>query len=727
MKSSEKAFRGWGKTGQDSCGGKPVSLRSGRWGANVRWIPQGGNVEVAGRMIGGMVYVGDPGDPNQLLPSDEFRPCINPKLGITQWEEDKIGEKMDYWPGYSTINPSSRAAFLNWLSSGRCDESYDLGYLYLYFYGLERRFFLDDSQEEEKQQIIDEVERLNRLYPDKKRLHSYLSKFLDVARLLLNDAPKLEPILERMPARMPLSLKLAIAAQLEDRRPLSWEWLLSWFINHPNAKLRTSATRCPEEFQKMFSIHFQEKFPDGYTTRVPSQKLEYEYEAVSSDFKREVEIRRNGKKIVDISSLDKLLTVAQGIADRSMEDITKFARYVFKPSSERESIEAHALLPLQLRAMTANKELEELRAWAHDQVKHGGLVPVEDVVGRLGNTKTDKISKGDLTGAADALARVSFGLAPDPRFALRRPKEKEPVVIFELGEEVEALEDVSDAYRSELMLAALKMFIANADGDVSEVEMESLRKQAESGNLNELERRRFDANIRWMMAVPPDISMLRSRVRNLDPTKHVHIRAAIVGMAQIDGVVDKDEVKAVEKIYKAMGFDSNLAYSDLHAGIAADGPVSVRPEEVGLPGEHIPSEEPERVAVAVGGIALDQNLVNRIRGDTRSRELLSSIFGQGDDAEDKEEEAVTSIHSPLEGLTPVVAEMVIRIIERPNWEESDLMAMSAEIGQPLDGVLESINEWAHEKHEDALLEQVEEATIFELNHTVTRKVMNDLN
>ena len=199
-------------------------------------------------------------------------------------------------------------------------------------------------------------------------------------------------------------------------------------------------------------------------------------------------------------------------------------------------------------------------------------MPLEEVIGRLEGETNEKIGKRQMTGAADALARLGFGLAPDPRFALRSPKAEEPVVLFSLGEPIERLEEVSDSYRSALIELALGSFVAHADGRIAEPERRALEDQVSAAALSDQERRRLRANLEWFLAVPPDMALLRRKLKEVGQDSQAAMRAALVGAAHADGIIHSDEVASIEKIYKALGLDPALAYSDLHAGEVADGP-----------------------------------------------------------------------------------------------------------------------------------------------------------
>ena len=88
---------------------------------------------------------------------------IDPTLRLDVRSPDYAGDQMNYWPSYSTISPQSRAAYIEWLASDRSDPGTYIGYIFLYFYGIERRLLVDDKDgmvsEEERTALIQELKR----------------------------------------------------------------------------------------------------------------------------------------------------------------------------------------------------------------------------------------------------------------------------------------------------------------------------------------------------------------------------------------------------------------------------------------------------------------------------------------------------------------------------------------------------------------------------------------
>ncbi|MDF0603670.1 TerB N-terminal domain-containing protein [Psychromarinibacter sp. C21-152] len=674
---------------------RTVSSKSTR-STKSGWVPSGETASVAGRNIGGMVYVGTPPLLNTYGYRDKCRAYIDPSLSVARSGADKSGEGMPYWPGYSDISPQCRATYLDWLASGRNDASYNPGYMFLYFYGLERRFFVDQSNEDAKD-IVQEVRRLQSLYPDNHSVRRYLGEFLDIAMLAETDVDAIEPIFERQGWELPFSLKYAIGARIDKGENLSADWLLSWFICHPETNLRTPAARCRDEFIALFRMRFDRRFPDGLKVTKPRKSLTASYRAASSEFQGSLNPTVDGKPVPDISGLRKPVEIAQVLADEVMNELDKLSRFLGRNPDARGSVEAHALLPSELWQSFPSEEMDRLKTWANEIVERGGLVPLKEVIVRLEGETSGKIGKRQMTGAADALARLGFGLAPDPRFALRSPKPEEPVVLFSLGEPIERLEDVSVNYRSALMELALGSFVAHADGRIAEPERKVLEDQVSATVLSDQERRRLRANLEWFLAVPPDMTLLRRKLKEVGQDSQAAIRAALVGAAHADGIIHSDEVASIEKVYKALGLDPALAYSDLHAGEITDGPRTVRASQPGRAGEAIPDLE------KASGPKLDASRIAAIRSDT---ERVSSVLGQIFDVEEEESGlSATANQSQLAGLDPKHGALVLELVNREHWSETEFEKICASHGLMAAGALEVVNEWGFEIYDEALLDE----------------------
>lgn len=165
---------------------------------------------------------------------------IDPSLPVDRRNPDWAGDDLFYWPTYDGLTPRSRTAYLTWLADGRRHPGVPLGYVFLFFYGLERRVLLDALGGDpvalaELPAIEHEVRRLLTLYGGSNSLDRYAGDFLDVLRLAQNGPTSSPPsygIEDRWDT--PLELRLGLARFAMDRRPVPAEWALSWSWFHPD-------------------------------------------------------------------------------------------------------------------------------------------------------------------------------------------------------------------------------------------------------------------------------------------------------------------------------------------------------------------------------------------------------------------------------------------------------------------------------------------------------------
>ena len=242
----------------------------------VRWVEPGSTSTVAGRKLGGMIYLG-----SESRWKRENDAAIDPGLPVAKNGTDYSGDGMPYWPSYRDINPRERATYLDWLAGGRSDKRIGPGYIFLYFYGLERRFFVDAPADEEKRVLVAETRRLLDLYHENHSVRRYLGTFLDAAHIVLEPADGTEPRFEKTSYELPLSLRTAIGRMAKQGQPLSAAWLLGWYLAHPETQIRTPATRAFPEFKALFALLFDDRYPQGLKIRTPKRILRARYTAAS--------------------------------------------------------------------------------------------------------------------------------------------------------------------------------------------------------------------------------------------------------------------------------------------------------------------------------------------------------------------------------------------------------------------------------------------------------------
>ena len=314
---------------------------------------------MAGRDVGGMIYLGP--HPSGGLSHRLSRPVIVPTLPVAPSGPDVSGNSMPYWPGYFDISPQARAAYLDWLASGRSDRRYGVGHVFLYFYGLERRFFIDSPESNERRMIIGEVERLVDVYGDNRSVHHYLEAFLDAANASMGADQELKPTYSTSGYELPLGLRVAIGRRAGSGQTLDADWALSWYYAHPDYTFRTAASRASSEFQALFRVLFAERYPSGLKIPLPKRTLRAEYRAASSEF--EIGLDERIGTVPDISRISQPLNATRTLVEEATDALDKYSRYLGRNPDGRGTIEAHALLPEPLWHLFPSADMDSLKEW----------------------------------------------------------------------------------------------------------------------------------------------------------------------------------------------------------------------------------------------------------------------------------------------------------------------------------------------------------------------------
>lgn len=671
------------------------------------WVPAGQPVTVAGHTIdGGLLYVG------RNLPSISgwrgVEPAlIDPRLPVDTRRPDVGGAGLDYWPSYSEIPPASRAAYLAWLATDRKDAGTPVGYVFLFFYGLERRLLADAAALpgawDEAGVICAEVERLLGIYGSNSSFMSYASRFLDTVATLRSAPREVYELPPPVPAtswEIPIRLKIGLAQLALEGKPVPNDWALAWVRAHPEARLRTPAARCPEEFTRLFAIRYRERFGGGLTIKPNKTKLVEYYRPASASFGGQVRIPLGD--LPDIAALTAPVRRLTEVTDRCCDELDAYSRFLGKNPEGRGSPQAVALLPDELAASQIEGATAALFDWVDEQLgaRDQTLVDGNALASRWPSGREGKLAKADAVALAQLLGKRGFGMEPDVRFGGPIVGDR-PAVLFRLP--AGAPISPSSAYAAGAVLLHLAATVSGADGGVTEAEERHLAAHLEAAlHLSEAERRRLEAHLMWLLAAGGGLAGVKRRIAALDTRQRSHVGQFLVTVAAIDGTVTPEEIDILMKIYRLLELDPDEVYRQVHAiattSAPATEPVTIRPAAPATTGYAIP-QPPTRPE---DSFALDTSRIEQRLAETAAvSALLSAIFvgaedrpvapsplagrANGEDAGGNES---------IAGLDVAHSGLVRALAQRPRWTRAELEALASERGLMPDGALDAINEAA---------------------------------
>jgi hypothetical protein len=277
---------------------------------------------------------------------------IDPRLKLETTSAAIAASSAGYWPSYSEVSPGFRAKYLRWLAEGRTNPAIDLGCVFLFFYGIERRLLLADTEggavsDAEAQTLIGEVERLLGIYGSNGSFRSYASSFLQLARTrhgVVDLDPDVPPT-ERE-SELPLPLRAKLARFARDRAPIPAEWALAWARLSPLIFLRTAATRCPDEFEAAFRHAYRARFGDGMVLKANKTQLSVAYQPASASFNGNP-VKMAIADLPDVGVLTAPVDRLRQVAETATDAIDRYSRWVGR-MGEGDSLPALALLPAEV-------------------------------------------------------------------------------------------------------------------------------------------------------------------------------------------------------------------------------------------------------------------------------------------------------------------------------------------------------------------------------------------
>jgi uncharacterized tellurite resistance protein B-like protein len=666
------------------------------------WIPAGRPVHVGGYVIpGGFIYVG-----RGLLEERSGRPdpaLIDPGLPVNPQACDHSGARMSYWPSYSAIEPGCRAAYLQWLADGRRAPGAYIGYVFLYFYGLERRLLVDAESSAaaraERAALVQEVRRLLGIYGTNGSFRGYAENLLSYMSLADSSRRYLTPPPGQQEGwGLPFELRLGLGQLAADREPVPAAWALAWLRLHPSGWLRTPATRCPAEFDEIFARRYRERSGSGMLLQAGDSFLQAAYRPASAGISgRDLAA---GRRIPDVADDEHPLETLRGLAGAVCTELDAYSRYLGRHPDAAGSPAALALLPPGVER-PMNAAGQALVGWARQSLGDTGYATVAaaDLIERWsvasGGTGAGK-SEAELL--ARALERFGLGMDPDVRFGGPALTAQEHVVLFRRSPGIASAP--SAEYRAAATLVELGSAVALADGRLADAERDVIEQRVMARlGLGQDECCRLRAHFIRALADPPTPTVLRKHINQLPEAQRREAGDLIVAVALADGNIDTAEVNRVNRFFDALG----LARPQLRAPGGED-LARLRTAGDPAPGYVIP-QPPTQEKPSPELVILDPEVIRtRLAETERAASFLAQIFTGEDTSSFPEVPASAGPTAPQdEGTDAAVAGLdrphrafLARLADRPSWRRTELDDIAAQLGLLPDGALEIVNEAAFE-------------------------------
>ena len=727
--------------------------------------------------------------------------CITLK-GQIDTNSASSSDGLGYWPTFIEATPAQRGLYLKWLASGKKEPLDDIGYAFLYFYGLERRALIDNQ---DIPQIIDEVLRLLQTYPASRSFKSYLSNFvtyLVVREKALNHIIDAKAILNLLPElNDELLIEIKAIENLDGYALLTPEVAYELTRRDPRATNSVVIERVNEQFRQLFEKKYRDAFGDGITLE-PNKERTFKYRPASPTLVYQAS-EWQSLRVPNILGSKKQFTPLVKIWNECIEELRPLSRVIHKGLA-LDSRELYQVLPEDLKV---DHEHPDLALWSEileAHMREDGMVfaPTSDLLAFIGGKDNGKLTLKQSKDLAQAAEDVGLFIIPDARQSLRAytPEAKVALIkkdgvptknqgdvhvssinidellsiavktdykgryellpnnisqLLDLKAEIVNRKDAAieqsaksilnkvsfaidkklnakqkdNNYELAVVMLELGMVIASADKQIDEDELEHIADFLSSHfRLGQIEAYKLDVYRELLKIEPPNLKGIVKKLKASLTLDQVELMLEfLVGVAAANGEIVPSEVKALERIYTALGVDTGKLEILLLKLHSADETVQIRTDSPRAAGEPLPVVEKPKEE---GRVNLNQEYLRQILDETAK---VTSILAEAikDAEEETEEIGLTSqAYQPVEADIPVGQEWLssldkkyhqalVELLILQEWNKQEFHTLARKHGLMPEGLIDTINCWSDEHLGDFL---IEEGTSIKINKQLLEKV-----
>ena len=654
--------------------------------------------------------------------------CIAAALKVEK-PENTSSTSLPYWPQYSGLTPIQRGKYLSWLSRGRNDDLDEIGYAFIFFYGLERRAILEKQDCDE---ILQEVQRLLIRYTLSSSFNSYLNQFMAYvvgSRLgVMNnsDIRKLFPSFDNLDD---YTTKVILSWHGSQNLAIHWELCYSLSKTSAGFTRTNMVKKSPALLKQLFRKKFLLHFPEGIPVASAYDQFQLNYRHASPTLMRNVGYSKGANLIemliLPIPSLDSQpFESLKKIWDDCIEELKPAVSRLNK-SEGKITRDVYSALPDALKDEISHPERELWRNFisARQPVDGSIILQVSDIANQIGIEKREVLTATQSREITSTVKDFGWVLVPDQMTSGTSYRWNDAVAIVPLGDKEKA---VSENFQSAALIFEIAYGIAASDEGVSEVEENFLKTFiSDQFSLNVFEIECLKGVQKVLEIQPPSLSKIGKRLsKHLVPEQKIVLANFLVEIVLLDNKFVKEEQKAIKTVFKALEIDpavSDELIKKFLVGQVPDEPITVLKSGKTRMGEAIPPPviKPE--------FSINREKLKQTMEDTRAvQDILASVFEQeSEEMENGIEPEVKIPETPVKTYTrpgefdlPFPSEtipsldtkylsMLHDIMKSDEMSQDDFTGLARKHNLMPRAAFDDINTWADEELGDFLLEESE--------------------
>ena len=661
-----------------------------------------------------MLYVAEralswPGEPSAIIKS----------LSVANVAAHPL-QDFGYWPSYDGITPEQRRCYLEWLAGGRRDNDpaqRSVGYIFLFFYGLERRILCERDRDPI---LLEEVMGLLEHYsPSHKSrsLRSYLSQLLHFAGWQLGCAEyrALWTRLLSLDSERPDEdgLRFVLANLFQRDEPMDWTIAYRLAMSDHASRRSVIVRRTRTEFFALFQQRFSEKFPSGLKLEAAAKPAIVRYRPASNTLAQLAYQQQSSfvLQIPNVVGLHRQFESLPEIWNSCVEDLSGYSRVLAsRKVGDAATLAAWQALPAELRKVEDHPRKQSFEQLLVTAPREGDyvFVPTGSLAGLTSLSERPKLTFAQSREVSQLVKDLGWRLAPDPQVTGLPLAWNQEVALYSAVADKQIANDLPGMIR----LLYLAMTISGADGAVESKELDAFYQLVTSQLHTEDELRplkateaslRRDANVA-LRSLPQITNLIPAGNRQLVLRTLAHIAAA-------DAEVSLHELKILRRIARAFALDGD-AVERLLREDETFREVTVAARSVGRREESIPQRSQAKTA-----FALNDDKIKALTEETREViSLLSVVMADPSEtlspATTTKSQASTTPIEWLNGLDERYQPPVLKLIRFDEVTTQDFDRIAVEAHLTPEDLLNNVNAWSDEALGDFLFERKENVRIY---------------
>lgn len=694
-------------------------MRQRRISPKLTWYAPGEAFNHAGLLIdSGMIYASD-----RALPWPGEPSAITKSISVASVAANSLAD-FGYYPSYDRISAEQRRCYLEWLSAGRRDKDptqRSPGYMFLFFYGLERRIILERDRDPA---LLEEVFGLLHHYGSahkSRSLRTYCLQLLHFGGWQHGvDAYRhVWPRLLTLDANRPDEdgLRIVLANLHQRGEPLDWTVGFRLAMANQESRRSTVVITTREKFFTLFEKRYRDRFPAGLTLEAAKQEALIQYRPASSALMQmSYERQRDSSfhlRIPNVMGLHRQFQTLPQIWNSCVDDLSGYSRAMrSKKPGQGAAIATWKSLPQELR----RSEDHPLKA-AFDEVlanapREGdyAFLPTAVLATLADIPERPKLSIAQSRQMGEIAKQLGWQIAPDPQITGLPLAWNQELALYVATAGQTPTEGLSGPIR----LLYLAVTLAMADGVVEPEELDAFYQLLKSQIANEndwLPIRATEASLRRDANVA--LRSLPHMSKQIPTESRQFVLRLLAHIAAADGEVSLDELKVLRRVARAFELNPDSVERLLREDEAFREVTIAAGDRNRAKGEAIPARPSETPA-----FALDHDRIHALTNETREViSMLSVVMAEPEDASCDQPSvspppASSATVEWLSGLAPRYHTAVLTLIRHDELATHDFDCIAADHHLMPDDLINAVNTWADESLGDFLLERGENIRIF---------------